>query len=318
MYAAVHPVPEGHWGANKSNPDTGYWHFPKTYLKPDPHMDELTSTGSFESRYIRLVGGRKHRKGEVVWSRGPDSFITLDGYSVGLGHQWSKYYPEDLAEMAKEHPELVTWAFGEELAAKLCDPKFLEAEIPSKRGFDNKGYWKEEWGWFIAGLYEISRHPLWIRNQVSELLKKPKAGLKEARERGWTREITVAALGRYANSRGNGGMRRDVRRVVEKLGHARELEVIEYLYLEYRDYESRWKKLKKAFSDKCDSAPGSISSRRFNWDAKPCRHDGSVPKFVELELDLTDGVLDLPKPPDSGDQLDFLNRAQDALAQAQV
>jgi len=297
----VHPPPEPTWRHNKGKPDEGYWHFPLTYTRADPALEEATDEDSFESRYVRLIGGYgKHSGGG--WSRGPSSFITLDGYSVGISHQWSKHFPDDLADFARDYPELTAWAFGAETAENLLDEAWMARVLPPQRGFDSKDRWDLDWDWFPAGWWEIAYHPTMIRWQVADLLKKPKAALKVMKEHGWTKESTLAALGRLANSRGSGGMRKAVRQTIEAVGDDED-DVIRHLYFDKYSYEDRYERIMGMFSSDRGTAPSSVSADRLDYDVDPVRPDGSYPRYWLLNVDPTssgvsvaDYPIDMPVP----------------------
>jgi len=152
-----------------------------------------------------------------------------------------------------------------------------------KRGFDRKGTWRKEADFFIAGWYEIARHPRVIEWQVENFLDKPEGALPLMAEYGWSKEFTLAALGRLANSRGVSGARKGVRRVIQKLGTTDEDEVIDYLYNKYYGegvYTDRYDLIKTQFDSSKGSAPKKVAASDLDYDSVPvARVDGSTPEW---------------------------------------
>lgn len=324
---ALHPVPVSTWRHNDGEPLVGYHHKPLTYHKHDAQMDAITDVDTFEARYVRLIGGwRKGGKKGTYWSRGPDSFITLDTYSIGIPHFWALYFPEEFAEFIQDGGRtLVEWGIGTEFTDLMEDQLEMEMEITingkvethrerwwflhealsiedpedprhkgkpydeiwrPKRGFDHPDRWQQSWDWFPAMCNEIMRHPKAIHWQTDQLLGKVRGAFKVMKKHDWTKEFTLAALGRYANSRGVGGMRRDIRKAIKKIGSTDEDVVIDYVYNTWRNYGSRYKRIKRRFSSEPGTAPKRVSATRLKYDAMvPVRVDGTHPVFVREASD---------------------------------
>ena len=268
----LHPVPT-------KTSKWGYDHLPWVYKVPDPHFVDVTSTGSLEAGLVRLVAGYSARNNS--FSRGPDSWMSLDTYSVGFAHLWAETAPDMLAKVASRHPRLAEYAWGQYGAGVMKDADTMrritgtrKGEVPHRSDLD----------WLLAGWHEIARHPDVLRVHVEHwLLKYVDEALVYLRYRGWQRRTTLAGLVRVNNS---GGMRRLFDRAVKETNGAGEDEVLRLVFTDEDLYgkPDRLRSILDApeFSgDVSEDWSPSVSSLRY--DVAVVRPDGSTPRFPSLQ-----------------------------------
>lgn len=268
----LHPLPEikKMWG---------YDHAPDVYNKVDLQWDKITGDGSFLSGLLRLVSGSK---GGGKFSRGPDSWISLDTVSVGIAHWWAATIPDLFARFAVEKPELVEWAWGKEAAAAMRNPNFLRGYLQAKRG---KMPHNKKFDWLLAGWYEIARHPEIIKICVDRwLLSYLPPSVSVMRIYQWKRGDTKAGLVRLTNSRGSAGMSSLVKSAVKKIKSTEEQEVLPYVYTELYKKPDRWKAITSwpQFKEPYEKNGESLLvSDRLDYVLSPiCRVDGTAPAFL--------------------------------------
>jgi len=257
----------------------GYDHAPDVFNKVDNQWKQITGDGSFVSGLLKLVS---NYKGEGKFSRGPDSWISLDTVSVGIAHWWAQTMPALFVRFAREKPEIAKWAWGEEAAEAMKDPQFLVKHLNAKRG---KGPHNKKFDWLLSGWYEIARHPEIIQICADQWLNSyvpPSCGIMEKYH--WKRSDTKAGLIRVTNSRGAGGMSSMVREAVNLLGSKSEKKVMPYLFEKLYKKPSRWEKItswpnfKQPFEKE---GRNLLVSTEIDFVSAPIvRVDGTVPKFV--------------------------------------
>lgn len=222
----LHPLPpkQSRWG---------YDHTPPVYGVKDSQATAQTE-GSVAGSMLRLVGGYDRKR--ETWSRGWDSWISLDTYSVGVAHWWSETAPDLFATIANEVPGLAAWGWGDEGLAILRDPDRLRELTGTKRG---KMPHDPDLDWLLAGWYEIARHPAAVRIQARTWLENYGGWAWSAHRRyGWKGAASLAGLARMRNS----GAQRYVERALDKLGRdADENEVMKLAMSDgYYDHPERW------------------------------------------------------------------------------
>jgi hypothetical protein len=258
----------------------GYDHLPMVWEKKDPQLEAMTSNGNFEAGLVRLVSGWDGRD----FSRGPDSWISLDLYSIGIAHWWSDTAPKILDEICTRCPELAAFAWGEDAAKAMMDPRWLEELHPPKRG---KMPHDRSLDWLLAGWYAIARHPDVIRVCVDEWLDSyTPAGIELMIKYRWEKGTTLAGLIRMTNSRGSGGMKSIIRKAIDKVGSSRkEDEVIEmaFMHKDLYDHPERLE-LIQSWSEFRGDAPHRVSADALDYTVEPQRIDGTIPPFVALGL----------------------------------
>lgn len=271
---ALHPIPP-------ATSKWGYDHIPNVYLKPDPQWEEITSTGSFEAGLCRLVSGWRVQRRGHSFSRGPDSWISLDTYSVGFAHWWAKTAPNIFDVICTKCPELAVYAWGEEPAAAMMNPQWLRTFAPPKRG--KMGHDPHLDG-LLAGWHAIARHPDVIRICAEEWLDNyVPAGLELMKKYGWEKGASLAGLVRITNSRGSSGMKKIIRKAINIVGSsANEDDVIEmaFVHKDLYDHPERLE-LIRTWPEFRGNAPFVVSTDSLNFDVAPRRVDGSIPPFVD-------------------------------------
>lgn len=299
---ALHPNPESTWRHNKGRPKEGYRHMPFLYLVEDEQLDGVTEGDSFEASFVRLIGVR-HGSGK--WERTMDSFITLDTFSIGLAHKTHSGFTDELAEFVSAHEALSVWAWGLDGASALKDEEFLHKMIArrvsedlpqemkddplyAKRNFkrwDWPSWWREEWNWFIAGWYEIARHPDTMSWYIDVVLNKARWASKIATSHGFTKSTTVAALARHANSYGNSGTKKRLATSIEKASSSCEDAIMDVLYspgMYHKSGEAKRLKWIRELFERCPF-PSSLSTDALNLESPVKRVDGSRPRFLDWE-----------------------------------
>lgn len=203
-----------------------YDHCPLTYHKRDPQWHAITDTGTLAAGLLRLVSG--YDPDGDTFSRGPDSFLSLDLYSIGIAHWYSGTAPDLLAEMAQRQPAVMAWGFGEDRAQAMRDPEWLPETVGVAKG---KMSLRSSVEWLCRGWYEVARWPALIQIQAEAWLDSyARDAAAEMRAQGWRSNRAFAALARLANSRGGSGMRRMVRRGIDRADTTDEHDVIEVIY----------------------------------------------------------------------------------------
>ncbi len=311
----VHPMPESVWRHNKKKAREGYRHMPYIHRVEDEQLDAVTAGKTFEAKFIRRIGERRGGK----WNRPMDSFITLDTFSIGLAHKTHSGFTDELAEFVTKNPELASWAWGPEGSAALMDEDFLHEHMPRRtasaapgdllsdpdypkqnwRRWDFPSWWKEEWDWFVAGWYEIARHPTTMKWYINEVLNKPRWAAKKARKFGFVKASTVGALARHANSYGNSGTNKRLIKSIDAVGYpdqASEDDVMDHLYspgmYHKRGEAKRLATIREDFKDV--SFPHVVSADNLDYSGPIKRIDGTVPRFVSLSLDPEIGICPPP------------------------
>jgi len=143
-----------------ADPSRGGW------PKVDAQWEEATATGSWLAGMLRLLTGRTVRQGGVVtYSRGPDDFISLDTYSVGIAHWWAETAPSKLlAPLCARWPDEAAAAWGGDRLPTLRDPAALRRLTGTTRGHMRFG--ESRLRWLLDGWWEVARRPHWLAAQV--------------------------------------------------------------------------------------------------------------------------------------------------------
>ncbi|MBD3261169.1 MAG: hypothetical protein GF334_05720 [Candidatus Altiarchaeales archaeon] len=257
----------------------GYDHAPNVFNKVDKQWQEITGDGSFVSGLLRLVS---NYKGKGKFSRGPDSWISLDTVSVGIVHWWADTIPPLFKRFALEKPDLAEWAWGKEASEAMKDTKFLEKHLNAKRG---KFPHNKKFDWLLSGWYEIARHPEIIEICADHWLQSyvPPSG-RVMKKYGWRRSYTKAGLIRITNSRGAGGMSSMVKRAVRELDTKSERKVLPYIFEELYKKPRRWEKITTwpQFKEPFEKGGETLLvANRLDFVSAPIiRVDGSTPRFV--------------------------------------
>jgi len=308
--APKHPVPTSRWRHNGGKPEEGYRHFPYygTGVR-DEQMLEMTAGDDFVRKFVRQLanidsGGKT--------TRPFDAYHTLDTASVGFAHDTYPSFFEDLSEFIRKSPEnrkIAVHAWGEDGAELLSDPKGMVSIMPRRtndtapsRLIDNPKYPKpnfkrwdfpdwwdsEKWDFFVAGWHEIARHPKVVEWYTHESLGKLRWGVAKAREYGFKKASSAAALARHANSYGKTGSGKRIAKAVAEVGwpeNANEDQVLHQLYLKHYHKNGELGRLKE-IKDRFGSGPipTDISAKRLDYSVKPRHVDGSVPAFVTSGL----------------------------------
>jgi len=275
-HPVLHPLPPftAKWG---------YDHCPWEYLKPCPTWEHLLKGGVFEDGLLKLVSGARTKKGKMVFSRAPDSWISLDEFSIGFAHWWAATAPELLAQIANRVPTLAAHAWGDEIAEKMTSEDWIASQIRAKRG---KRPHQSRYDWLLAGWWEIGLHPDVIQVCIESWLKDyTPAGLRYMKEQGWRKATTLAGLIRVTNSRGAGGMRSLLKKTMSKTGSGDENLVMETLFFDEAlyDHPNRWERI-ISMAEFHGNAPTVIVCA---VDASPppvVRVDGSIPSWYEKGL----------------------------------
>jgi len=272
-FSPLYPLP-------KSTQKWGYDHIPDVYNKVDKQWRQITGDGSFISGLLRLLSGYK---GNGKFSRGPDSWISLDTVSVGIAHWWADTIPDLFSRIATEKPLLTKWAWGEEAAEAMKDPKFLKGHLKAKRGAvpHNKKF-----DWLLSGWYEISRHPevieICVKDWIDSYIPPGQSVFKKYK---WKLGTTLAGLVRLANSRGAKGMASLVKKGMSELGTDSETEVLPFVYKELYKKPERWEQITSwnQFKQPFKREKGSLlTPDQLDFVSPPIvRVDGSSPLFVK-------------------------------------
>ncbi|MEP2706516.1 MAG: hypothetical protein ABJQ71_05940 [Roseibium sp.] len=268
---ALHPIPPAvqRWG---------YDHIPDVYRKQDPQWEEITNSGSFEAGLCRLVSGWN---GEV-FSRGPDSWISLDTYSIGIAHWWADTAPNIFDEICAQHPELAVYAWGKEAASEMMNPQFLKVFAPPKRG---KMRHDPHLDGLLAGWHAIARHPDVIRTCVEEWFDNyVPAGIELMKKHSWKKGTSLAGMVRITNSRGNSGMKNIIRKAIKRVGsNANEDKIIRTAFVDKNLYNKPERlELIQSWPEFSGIAPSSVSTDSIDFDAAPRRVDGTTPQFTKV------------------------------------
>ena len=173
----------------------------------DTQLEEMTSTGSWLASMIRLVSGRKvSHSGRVSYSRGLDSYVSLDTGSFGIAHWWVGTIQKQLLKpFAERLPlSLIEEAWGVGAKDILLDADRMEHILGERRGA--QPYCAPRMGWLLAGWWHIARNHLaaalqleaWTKSYVGE-------ALEVAREfdistKGRSGGLLLAAIARMCNS----------------------------------------------------------------------------------------------------------------------
>lgn len=278
-----HPLPpfKRRWGYDHAEV-TGWPYRDAQWIK-------VTGSGSWEAGMLRMVSGYSPTRGTV--SRGPDAWISLDTYSVGIAHWWARTAPTLFARIALEAPALATWAWGSERARKMEDPRWLPSQVKPRRRKNQKVRGHDpRLDWLCEGWWAIARHPRVIKIQCEHWLGNyPASARTHARKLGWDRALRgadggriLAALTRMHNS---GAAYRRVRAGKKASGSRRPMEILETAYHLPKDKggygkPGRWKKL-IAWSEFTGPAPERLSSSSLVLTATPRRTDGSGVVFPD-------------------------------------
>lgn len=143
-----------------SDPSRGGW------PKVDAQWEAVTGTGSWLAGMLRLLTGRQvGRGGAVTYSRGPDDFITLDTYSIGIAHWWADTAPQKLlTPLVRRFPgEAVSaWGMvGAEILQRPPEVKRVTGTAKGHRRFDPATL-----RWLLDGWWAVARRPHWLAAQV--------------------------------------------------------------------------------------------------------------------------------------------------------
>lgn len=153
------------WGYHHAIPES-VTRVPADMKLRDPELRDLTSSGSWLAGMLRLVSGYKPSRD--VFSRGLDSYISLDTYSIGIAHWWASTAPKLISKVVRAAPGAAEAAWGARVAQAMRDPAWLRRQIPPKRGHmrhdpDND--------WFLAGWWQIARDRIAVRVQIETWAK---------------------------------------------------------------------------------------------------------------------------------------------------
>jgi len=258
----------------------GYDHCPNTYLKPCPAWDGALQEDSFENGLLRLVSGSRSDKGQIVFSRSPDSWISLDEFSIGFAHWWADTAPDILEAIADELPSIARHAWGGAVAVAMTDLAWIRDQIRVKRG---KRPHQHKYDWLLSGWYEIGLHPDVIGLCVQEWLEcYPPHGVQKMKAEGWKRATTLAGLIRMANSRGNGGMKSLIRKATALAETNDETDIVRTAFYHHTlyDHPNRWDRIKRMPHFK-GTAPKSMNLAPLAaYEGPVVRGDGSTPGWA--------------------------------------
>lgn len=258
----------------------GYDHIPDVYQKVDPQWDQITGNGSFVAGLLKLVS---NSKGGGKFSRGPDSWISLDTVSVGIAHWWAGTLPNLFSKFAQEKPALCVWAWGDKPAELMKDPNFLKEHLQAKRG---KYPHNNKFNWLLSGWYEISRHPEIIGICCREWLESyvPPSNIIMEKYH-WKKGTTKAGLIRLTNSRGSKGMFSLIDKGIKELKSKAEDKVMPFVYETLYEKPDRWKSIlsakefKKPFENSQGQSLLTVKELDF-MSPEVVRTDGSKPGFL--------------------------------------
>lgn len=284
-----HPEPEPKWRHNSGKPHEGYHHWPFLYRVQDAWWIYVTSAETVLAKFLRIVSGVSITNGTV--SRPPDSMIGLDGYSLSIDHQWSRYAPDRIAALARELPQLVAWAWGPEAVEALKDPNWLRALIPPRKGFyDDRTYPGQLWPayrWLAAGWFEIARHPaviqVWVREGV---VSKLRSAIDYARKHfGVATEREVLLVARAMNSFGVSGFADKFEAYRGR--HGSPLADLRAFYVGRYDQPERYDWIYGMSSSERRVTNAELDPvRALRWDRPPARPEGfGVPRFLSPGLE---------------------------------
>lgn len=273
IYPVMHPLPTitSMWG---------YDHCPDTYKKPCPAWHAATREPTFVNGLLRLVSGGTDDRDR--FSRSPDSWISLDEFSIGIAHWWADTAPKVLSRIARECPGVAAHAWGT-TAVPMRDEEWLRAQIQAKRG---KRPHQAKYDWLLAGWWEIGQHPevveLCARQWVQDYTP---AGLVLMKKYGWRRGTSLAGLVRVTNSRGSGGMKSLVQKAITRADTDDEHQVLPVLFSdEVYGHPERWEIITSLPHFK-GRAPTNVSLDGFHIDRDlVLRVDGTVPKWIAAGL----------------------------------
>lgn len=273
---------------------TRRWGYDHAEVEPWPYKDaqwiQMTSTGLWAAGMLRMVSGYKPSRGTV--SRGPDSWISLDTYSVGIAHWWAKTAPKLFARIALEAPDLARWAWGSERAEKMEDKRWLPSQVKPRRRKNQKvkGH-DSRLDWLCAGWWAIARHPRIVRIQCDHWLGNyPASARRHAEKLGWSDALRgsdggliLAGLTRMHNS---GAAYRRVRAGKKEARSRDPITILETAYHLPRDKggygkPGRWRKL-ISWDEFKGPAPQRLSAAdALLMDVEPRRTDGSPVVFPD-------------------------------------
>lgn len=255
----------------------GYDHCPAMYNKPCKMWAEALSDGSIVAGLMKLVSGAKLQKDGLVFSRAPDSWISLDTFSFGFAHWWAMTAPKLLSSFTEKHRELSVYAFGDH---GLDDLKKTTALIDAKRG---KMPHNKKYDWLLAGWWEIGQHPDLVRHTVDYWIENyTNEAMKIMKEMKWENKTSFVGLCRIANSRGNGGMRSMFSTCLRENKKLDENSLMKVLFDKYYNYPQRWVDINSypefngKFDFKCEN------NLKFDRSLVK-RVDGSLPKWLMEE-----------------------------------
>lgn len=253
----------------------GYDHAPLLYNKPCRVWADALSNGSVESGLMKIVSGQKSTKNGATFSRPPDSWISLDTFSLGFAHWWSSTAIRLLNEFSIKNEFLSNYAFND---APVQDIKWLSSVITPKKG---KMPHNKKYDWILSGWWEIGLHPdtmdfcvkYWLDNYAQE-------SLETAFKYGFKNASTFAGLCRISNSRGTGGMRSMLSKCAKENKKLNEKELMEKLFTDYYKYPDRWDLIKSMKEFDCN-IPNSLSSKNIKFNRSLVeRYDGTKPSWT--------------------------------------
>jgi len=227
---------------------------------------------------MRLISGYKPDK--RTFSRGPDSWISLDTFSIGFAHWWAKTAPKILSRVARGLPELSAWGWGEDTATNMANLSWLVKQIIPRKG---KQLHDPKYDWILSGWHQISRHPEVIRICVEEWLSSYTETVDKVMDKyGWEKARTQAALYRVSNSRGSYGMKKLVKKARSMSPSRGELDVMQTLFESESLYDKprRWETIcdwENFAGDRQDIEASSLSY--YSGEIKFT--NGKTPGFVE-------------------------------------
>ena len=236
----------------------GGYHHAGTWEDADwPHTDKqfqaLTevdedSEAAWIAAMLRLVAGWK--PGRETFSRGLDSWISLDTYSIGIAHWWADTAPDLLEKIVRACPELAAFAWGSRLANNLRSADWTRSTYRPVRGHTPHN---PKLNALCAGWRAIARHEDVVELVFREWLSNYAGDAEDlCNDIGWGRHLgsseggqILAAVARLCNSRGKGGARRMIHRAAKQRQDVKPMRVLRHLYRSEALYNKpkRWKKI---------------------------------------------------------------------------
>jgi len=269
----LHPLPEitDRWN---------YDHCPGQYRTRDPYWLMMTGSGSLADGLLRLVSG--YRPSSDKFSRLPDDFISLDTYSIGIAHWWSKYAPKMLNGI---HEKLIKHAWGMDRKSFFKELKKFPLDKGKGRLSDHKNL-----PWLLAGWYEIGRHPHVVFAQVQFWLTEcAYPALKICADYDLKDNATLACLARIANSRGSSNAKKWLKRTMKALGRgASESEIRNHLMYDIYDHGERLERIynMKNFDGviNVDMPLEWTAGLKSDIDFSQIRQNGTVPEWMSKDV----------------------------------